>query len=299
MKGAQARMVTKAGKKGLARLLVGESALGAAEAAVNVMEDSGVFDAGSGSVLCSDGKIRMHASVMDGRDLSAGAVILIREVKNPVSVARMVMEKTDHVILGGDGATTFAHAMGFPKYTRVLRSRVEQFKRFRRQFEAGGATDYFLDLKYYEKAKELRKKHPEIFGGDTVGAVATDRDGNVAGATSTGGMLFQMPGRVGDTGVIGSGLYAQNESGAAAVTGSGEISIRFGAARQACFYMQEGLRPQSAVEKTLRLITRQIDVPLGIIAVNPKGEAGVVYNTKGMAYSHLNANGAVFPPTSL
>ena len=162
MKGAQARMVTKAGAKGLARLLVGESALNAVEAAVKVMEDSGAFDAGSGSVLCSDGKIRMHASVMDGRDLSAGAVILIREVKNPVSVARMVMEKTDHVVLGGDGATTFARAMGFPKYTKVLRSRVEQFKKFRSQFEAGGATDYFLDLKYYEKAKELEKTSRDI-----------------------------------------------------------------------------------------------------------------------------------------
>ncbi len=273
----------------------GGSALDAVENAVKIMEDAGVFDAGSGSVLCSDGKIRMHAAVMDGRTLTAGAVILIREVKNPVSVARMVMEKTDHVILGGDGATTFAHSMGFPRYTRVLENRRKEFEAFKRQFEAGETTDYFLDWRYYRKAKELRKKHPEIFGGDTVGAVAVDKNGNVAGATSTGGMLLQMPGRVGDTGILGSGMYAQNESGAVAVTGSGETSIRYGIARQVCVHMQGGDRPQTAVDRALSDVTRRDDVPLGLIAINSRGEAGVVFNTKGMAYSHFNAMSRVFP----
>jgi beta-aspartyl-peptidase (threonine type) len=260
------------------------------------MEDSGAFDAGSGSVLCFDGKIRMHASVMDGRTLAAGAVILISEVKNPVSVARMVMEKTDHVVLGGEGATKFAHAMNFPRFTKVLPSRREQYEKFKKQFESGASTGYFLDWKYYRRARELRKAHPEIFGGDTVGAVAVDKDGNVAGATSTGGMLLQMPGRVGDTGIIGSGLYAQNGVGAVAVTGSGEVSIRYGIARQVCTYLQEGTKPQAAVERTLRYVTKRDDVPLGIIAINSKGESGIVYNTRGLAYSHFAANERLFPP---
>ena len=295
MEGAQARGVLKAAKKGMELLLRGRSALDASEEAVIEMEDAGVFDAGSGSVLCSDGKIRMHASIMDGLTLAAGAVILIQDVKNPVSVARMVMEETDYVVLGGEGATKFAHAMGVPRYTRVLPERRRQFEQFRSRFETGSPTDYFVGWKYYKKARALRKVHPEIFGSDTVGAVAVDKKGNVAAATSTGGLLFQMPGRVGDTGVIGSGMYAQNESGAVAVTGSGEMSIRYGMARRACFYMQEGVKPQAAVERTLEYVTRRNHVPLGLIAVNPLGEAGVVYNTKGMAYSHFNAKGVVFP----
>ncbi len=194
MEGEQAKGVITAATKGMAAMWRGGSALDATEIAVRAMEDTGEFDAGSGSVLCFDGKIRMHASVMDGRTLAAGAVILIRDVKNPVSVARMVMEKTDHVVLGGEGATKFARAMNFPRYTRVLPSRREQYEKFKKQFETGASTGYFLDWKYYRRTKELRKAHPEIFGVDTVGAVAVDKDGNVAGATSTGGMLLQMPG---------------------------------------------------------------------------------------------------------
>ncbi len=296
MEGEQAKGVMTAASEGMAAMSRGGTALDAAETAVRVMEDTGEFDAGSGSVLCYDGKIRMHASVMDGRTLAAGAVILIRDVKNPVSVARMVMERTDYVVLGGEGATRFAHAMNFPRFTKVLPSRREQYEKFKKQFETGASTGYFLDWKYYQRAKELRKIHPEIFGGDTVGAVAVDKDGNVAGATSTGGMLLQMPGRVGDTGIIGSGLYAQNGAGAVAVTGSGEVSIRYGIARQVCIHMQEGTKPQAAVERTLRHVTKRDDAPLGILAINAKGESGVVYNTHGMAYSYIAADKRVFPP---
>jgi beta-aspartyl-peptidase (threonine type) len=296
MEGEQADAVTRAGEEGMKVLRRGGSALDSVEVAVRVMEDAEIFDAGSGSVLCSDGKVRMHAAVMDGSTHAAGAVILITQVKNPVSVARMVMEKTDNVILGGEGATSFAHAVGFPRYTRVPRKRRRQYEEFKKGFATGKATGYFLNWKHYARARALSRSHPEVFWGDTVGAVAVDGAGSVAGACSTGGMLFQMPGRVGDTGVIGSGLYAENNSGAVTVTGLGEVSIRYGIAKQVCTYMQNGDRPQRAVDRARRYITRREDVPLGIIAINSKGETGLVYNTRGMAYAHFNALGRVFPP---
>lgn len=287
--------VVAAGEKGIDILGKGRSALDAVEAAVVVMEDSGIFDAGSGSVLCSDGRVRMHASVMEGRRLKAAAVTLIEDVKNPVSVARKVMEKTDHVMLGGDGATAFARAMGFPPYDPISNRRRHEYESFKEKFLRNESSDYFLDWRFYAKARKLQREHPELFGMETVGAAAVDRFGDVAAAASTGGMTLQIPGRIGDTAIIGSGIYAENGKGAVSVTGWGEVSIRYGIAREVASHMGNNQKPQQAASRMIRLITRKEKVPMGLIGINRRGEVGVDYNTAGMAHVYYaSGHGPVF-----
>lgn len=286
LEGKYKEVVAAAGRKGIQLLKNGHSAVDAVEAAVMVMEDAGIFDAGSGSVLCSDGKVRMHASIMEGRTLAAGAVTLIEDVKNPVSVARLVMEKTDHVMLGGDGATAFARAMGFPVYNPASERRRQEYDLFKKKFYRKGDSDYFLDWKFYERARKLQKKHPEIFGMETVGAVAVDRFGNLAAAASTGGMTLQMPGRIGDTAIIGSGIFA-DKRGAVSVTGWGEVSIKYGIAREVASWMGNKRTPQEAVTQMIRRISRNERAPIGLIAVNSRGEVGIDYNTVGMAHAYF------------
>jgi beta-aspartyl-peptidase (threonine type) len=167
-------------------------ALDAVEAAVWVMEDNPVFNAGKGSSLTLTGIVEMDAALMDGRDLSAGAVALIRQVKNPIRLARIVMEKTDHVLLAGESAEQLGIAFMLPQANPVTAYRRQMllgFKKSRREQRSN----------WFERNTRLLNEYPELLGSDTVGAVAVDDKGNFAAAASTGGPMMKLPGRIGDT----------------------------------------------------------------------------------------------------
>ena len=255
------------------------SALDAVEEAVKVLEDNPLFNAGTGSVLTLDGKVEMDAAIMRGKTLEAGAVAGIWGVRNPISVARKVMEKTDHVLLVGEGAVKFARLLGFEEYDPVTGERVKQWEELRRKLLETGET------RHWEKLNELIRQYPEVLRS-TVGAVAFDGDEVVAG-TSTGGVFLKMFGRVGDTPVIGGGTYA-NEVAGASCTGLGEVAIKLALAKSATDFVRLGMDAQSASNAAIGLATKYFGKDtMGIIMVDSRGNVGFAKNTKHMSYAFI------------
>lgn len=250
--------------------------------AVKVMEDDPVFNAGLGASLTILGTAELDASIMDGRDLSAGAVALVRKVKNPVQLARLVMERSDHVVLSGTMAERLAEAFHMPKRNPVTRERQKML----RQLKAG---DRKQRIRWVKKNAELLKAHPEILG-DTVGAVAVDSKRNFAAASSTGGVMMKLPGRIGDTPQIGSGLYADNQAGAATVTGVGEIAIRLTISKTVCLLMERGLTAEKAAIQVVRSASQRLNGAAGVIAIDRKGRVAAVHNTPYMPWALAYAN---------
>lgn len=246
-------------------LEVGENALDAVEAAVTLLEDNVLFNAGRGSVFNADGRIDMEASIMWGETLEAGAVCGVRNVKNPIQLAKAVMENSPHVFLNGSGAEDFAREIGLP-------------------FEEDG---YFYTTRRYE---ELRKAQENVFAGQfagkhfgTVGAVALDRYGNVAAATSTGGSTNKAYGRIGDSPLIGSGTYANNRTCAVSCTGDGEYFMRSVAAYDiSCLMEYKFLSLQEACELVIMDKMVRLGGEGGTIAVDTLGNAALVFNSPGM-----------------
>lgn len=244
----------------------GGAALDAVAASVRVLEDSELFNAGRGAVFTSDGKNEMDAAVMDGRTMAAGAVASVTSIRNPVDAARAVMEKTGHVLLAGVGAETFAREAGCdivePSYF-YTEKRWQQLQKAR----AAG--------------KEASLDHSDHKFG-TVGAVALDRAGDLAAATSTGGMTNKAWGRVGDTPVIGAGTYADNETCAVSGTGHGEYFMRFTVARDIAALMDfKGLALIEAAQSVVdRLKERGGDG--GVVSVDRTGAVAMPFNTPGM-----------------
>lgn len=251
----------EAGSKVLA---VGGSALDAVEASVRVLEDDPNFNAGRGSVLTYDGKIEMDASIMDGRTRAAGAVTGITATKNPISLARAVMEKSDHVFLSREGADAFSKAQGLeqapPSYFET------EFRR--RQLE---------EL----KTKKVSALEVEYKYG-TVGAVALDSSGQVGAATSTGGMTGKRWGRIGDSPIIGAGTYADQRGCAVSATGWGEYFIRVGVAHAICARMQLGKQGAQAAADAVMEEVKQLGGDGGVIVVSPAGDMVYSFNTPGM-----------------
>ena len=255
------------------------SALDAVEEAVKALEDNPLFNAGTGSVLTLDGRVEMDAAIMRGKTLEAGAVAGIWGVKNPISVARKVMEKTDHVLLVGEGAVKFARLLGFEEYDPVTEERLNQWEELRKKLIEKGET------KHWKKLNELIKEYPEVLRS-TVGAVAFDGDEVVAG-TSTGGVFLKMFGRVGDTPIIGGGTYA-NEVAGASCTGLGEVAIRLALAKSATDFVRLGMDAQSASEAAIGLATKYFGKDtMGIIMVDSKGNVGFAKNTRHMSYAFM------------
>ena len=255
------------------------SALDAVEEAVKVLEDNPLFNAGTGSVLTLDGKVEMDAAIMRGRTLEAGAVAGIWGVKNPISVARKVMEKTDHVLLNGEGAVKFARLMGFEEYNPVTDERLKQWEELRKKLLETGET------KHWKKLNELIKEYPEVLRS-TVGAVAFDGEEVVAG-TSTGGVFLKMFGRVGDTPIIGGGTYA-NEVAGASCTGLGEVAIKLALAKSATDFVRLGMDAQAASDAAISLATRYFGRDtMGIIMVDARGNVGFAKNTKHMSHAFM------------
>ena len=242
----------------------GGSSIDAVEKAVTILEDSPLFNAGRGSVYSSDEVQEMDASIMDGKKRLAGAVASVSIVKNPIKLARKVAEETDHVLLVGDGAEAFAKNAGIEIVDSSYFYHEERLQRVR-------------NLK--KNVSKFHKKSDKI---GTVGAVALDKMGNISGATSTGGMTNKMPGRVGDSPIIGSGTWALNGVCCVSSTGHGEYFIKYQVAREVCTRME--YLNQSLSESSSSIINELADIggSGGLIAIDSKGNISTPFNTKGM-----------------
>lgn len=274
---------TAATDAGFAILEAGGSALDAVEAAVRVMEDDPTFDAGLGSFLNADGEVELDSIIMNGATLDFGSVAAVQRIKNPVSLARLVMEKSGHCMLAGAGAFRFADKMGIkPCRTQDLLHGRERER--------------------WEKARSGEKVMYDEFGNplegmpsDTVGAVALDIHGNIAGATSTGGTFNKLPGRVGDSPLVGCGCYADNQLGAASSTGLGEAFMKIVACKAACDFMDtergNGLTAQQAAEAAIERLGARTGGKGGVIVLSPKGEVGVAHNCRNIAFAVRTGDG--------
>ena len=242
----------------------GGSSIDAVEKAVTILEDSPLFNAGRGSVYSSDEVQEMDASIMDGKKRLAGAVASVSIVKNPIKLARKVAEETDHVLLVGDGAEAFAKNAGIEIVDSSYFYHEERLQRVR-------------NLK--KNVSKFQKKSDKI---GTVGAVALDKMGNISAATSTGGMTNKMPGRVGDSPIIGSGTWAQNGVCGVSSTGHGEYFIKYQVAREVCIRME--YLNQSLSKSSSSIINELADIggSGGLIAIDSKGNISTPFNTKGM-----------------
>ncbi|XP_072534518.1 isoaspartyl peptidase/L-asparaginase [Salminus brasiliensis] len=269
---AGVKAAAQAGSEVLKR---GGSALDTVEVAVRTMEDDPVFDAGHGAVLNADGEVELDAIIMEGKTLAAGAVSSVRNIANPVSLARAVMEKTDHIMLTGHGANLFAESIGVP----ILMPDALVTKEERKEWE-----HY---KKYIVGVKELFNSQ---WGHDTVGAVALDSFGNVACATSTGGIRNKMVGRVGDSPIIGSGGYADNKSGAVSCTGHGESILKVTLARLILFHMDQGRTASEAAECSLQYMGERVQGGGGVIVVSPTGDWTATFTTERMAWAAMDGN---------
>jgi beta-aspartyl-peptidase (threonine type) len=254
-------------------LLDGGSALDAVESAVRIMEDSPYLDAGRGSFLNSIGEVEMDALIMDGRTLNMGAIAAVQRVQNPISLARRVMEECEHNFLVGTGAESFADAIGIP------RCQVDDLL-------VGQEKERYLALRQQPEYKTVDVFKEPGSMGDTVGAAAMDREGNLAAATSTGGTRKKLPGRVGDSPLVGSGAYADNLTAAVSATGHGESLMKIVISKQVCDYVGTGLSAQTACEKAIRLLQARVNGLGGLIAVDAQGQIGFAFNTAAMPYAY-------------
>lgn len=267
-----------AAARGLAALRGGAPALDGAIAAVVVLEDDCRFNAGTGANIRLDGKtVQMDAAVMDGATGGFGAVAAIERVKNPVLVARRVLE-TPHVLVVGEGATRLARAFGFPDHDTICPEslkRYERVKRILKGLETGPALEAWKRFdwrRFWNFPGPLPAELKEAAGSpDTVGAVARDAQGRFAAAISTGGTTITFYGRVGDVPIHGAGIYA-GPAGAVACTGTGEVIVKRFVAKSVYDELARGTEPQAAVERALAAFPADVD--LGVIAVGPAGEGG-------------------------
>ena len=256
----------------------GGTSVDAVEKAVIAMEDSHLFNAGKGAVFTADETHEMDASIMDGGNLNAGAVSLISGIKNPISLACDVMKKSEHVFLAGEGAMQFAKMNNFD---------IEPASYFYDDFR----HKQWLEIKDTASFQlDHAKKKDSKFG--TVGAVACDLDGNIAAATSTGGMTNKRFGRVGDSPMIGAGNYANNKTCAISCTGSGEFFIRGVVAYDvACLIEHKGMSLLEASNEVIHKRILEIGGDGGLIAVDSKGNVAMPFNTEGMYRATKSSNG--------
>ena len=260
----------------------GGSSLDATEAAVRVFEDDPHFNAGKGSVFTSAGTNEMDAAIMDGKTLSAGAVASLKHIKNPISLARLVMEKSGHVMMDGEGAEAFAKENGIEL--------VDQ-----KYFFTQERWDALLKIKAAEKSRTSGAGKKFLITDQdrhgTVGAVAIDRNGNLAAATSTGGTTNKLPGRVGDTPVIGAGTYANNATCAVSATGDGEYFIRATVGRDVSALMEyRGMSLKDAAQVALDKVAK-LGGTGGLIAIDHQGNITLPLNTAGMYRGYVDPDG--------
>jgi len=271
--------ITSAAEAGAAILRQGGKSIDAVEAALRIMEDSGAFDAGRGAYYSQAGVPELDAAIMDGRTLQAGAVASVERIANPISLARMVMDRTKHVMLVGPGAEEFARAQGVTLVPPFYFYSEHEWKRYQ-------------DKKAAEAKKSSGLADERVYG--TTGAVALDQAGNLAAGTTTGGTSFKMTGRVGDSPLIGAGTYANNESCAVSGTGEGEFFIRNIVAADICErvrYLHVPLE-QAANDVVMKELVEQHGEG-GVIAVDRQGHVATPFNTHGMLHAVVRADGKI------
>ena len=288
---ASLAQATQAGAQVLDR---GGSSLDAVEAAVRILEDDPLFNAGRGSDFAADGKNEMDAAIMDGSNLKAGAVGDVTRIRHPISLARAVMEKSPHVFLVGEGADAFSVYAGL---------------------EQADPSFFFTERRWQDLVRELKKEglpipprpagapappsvpaaeseSPDAHKYGTVGVVALDRAGNLAAGTSTGGTNAKRWGRVGDSPLIGAGTYASNKSCAVSATGTGEYFIRLTVARTVCALVEyKGLSLQAAADEVIHKEVTELHGDGGVIAIAPDGQMAWSFNTPGMYRARLAEGG--------
>ncbi|HEY0155934.1 MAG TPA: isoaspartyl peptidase/L-asparaginase [Thermoanaerobaculia bacterium] len=267
-------------RTGHAILAKGGSSLDAVEATVRVMEDSPLFNAGKGAVFTHEGRNELDASIMEGKTKKAGAVAGVTIIRNPISAARAVMERSEHVMMVGKGAELFATKMGL---------------------EIVDPSYFWTERRWKALQKELQKEQPRAvldFSGDeekkfgTVGAVALDQARNLAAATSTGGMTNKQYGRVGDAPIIGAGTYAENESCAVSATGHGEFFIRWNVAYDIAALMKyRGMTVQQAGDEVIHKKLVPVKGEGGVIILDRNGNFATPFNSEGMYRGHIGADG--------
>ena len=279
---ANVRGVTRAVETGYALLRQGASALDAVEAAVTVLENDDTFDAGRGSFLTRDGRVQMDALMMDGATLRAGGVACVERLQNPIQAARLVLDRSPHVYFVGEGAEQFAQEQGMPlidNASLVLERERIRLKQAKAREQAGIPDPTFAG------------SQPPTGGHDTVGAVALDRSGKLAAATSTGGTLNKAPGRVGDSSLIGCGAYADNCSAAASLTGWGEPIMKLVLGKWAVDRVAAGIAPEEAAAQAIAYLYKRLGGHGGIILLGPDGRIGLAHNTPRMAWGLATADG--------
>lgn len=265
----------------------GGTSLDAVETAIKVLEDAPLFNAGKGAVFNREGRIELNASIMEGKAKRAGAVAGLSRVKNPIAAARLVMEKSDHVFLISDGAERFAREQGLTEVSPL----------------------YFWTERRWRELREAQEKErakptglgssPEPDGGQfgTVGAVALDSQGNLAAGTSTGGIMNKLPGRVGDSPIIGGGTYADNDACAVSCTGHGELFIRYAVAYDVAARVKYGQQAVAdAAEHALKGLPkgpRPGGGVGGLIALDRQGRFATPFNTNGMYRGHVTSDGKI------
>lgn len=268
--------LNKALNAGYKVLEQGGSSLDAVTQAVKVMEDSPLFNAGKGAVYTFDGEHELDAAIMRGDTKAAGAVAGVKIVKNPIELARRVMEKSEHVMLAGRGAEQFAKEQGL----ELVDNRYFDTP-FR--LEALNKAKAVLEKLPHQASVRLAPEFQPSWNMGTVGAVAIDRQGNLAAATSTGGMTAKRYGRIGDAPVIGAGTYADNQSCAVSATGHGEFFIRYQVAADICARVKyAGITADKAAETVVQQVLKPIGGTGGVIVIDSKGQVSWSFNTEGM-----------------
>lgn len=281
---AQAAGLRAALRVGYHLLDRGLSALTAVEQTIRVLERSGLFNAGKGARLQLDGVRRMDASIMEGRDLQAGAVASVEGILHPITAARLVMEQTHHVLLVGSPATRFARFFGLERQARRPGRQPARPPGPARRLSPATLALYRQMLKGGLRLRERA-------GKETVGAVALDRFGTVAAGASTGGIDLMLPGRVGDTPMIGCGVYADDQSGAVSMTGVGEGIIRIAVAKDICDRLAGGTAPAKAVRQALEKLVERVSGSAGALVVAPDGRFVIAHVTPRMAAGWWDGRG--------
>ena len=260
---------------------LGGSALQAVEACASLLEDDSVFNAGCGSVLNEQGKVEMDAAIMDGRDLSAGAVAAVSNIANPIQLARRVMTESEHVMLISEGAMQFAEHCGIeltPDEYFYTPERIEQFKEAQRSHK--------MMLDHDDDGSSEDQKY------GTIGAIARDGKGNLAAATSTGGIVNKRLGRVGDSPIVGSGVFADNETCAVSATGYGEDFMRTVISKTISdFIFMKGMNAEEATQAGIEYLTRKVKGRGGVIVIDHEGNCSSGFTTKKMIHGWIEKGG--------
>lgn len=282
---AQAECLEAVLAEGHGLLMAGSPAVSVVEEAIRRLEDSGLFNAGRGSNRQLDGVCRMDASIMEGHELRAGAVASIEGIVHPVTAARLVMEKTGHVLLVGQSASRFAQYFGLERLPRTKVTAGPQPRQLRPR--AGVSRT----LRLHQAIVNTGRFRTKSLGKETVGAVALDLSGTVAAGASTGGVDVMLPGRVGDTPLIGCGVYADNETGAVSMTGLGESIIRVAVAKEITDCLAAGASPAVAATRVLRKVVQRIHGAAGVLVLSPDGRFAIRHSTPHMAAGVIGRDG--------